>query len=334
MDKISKIIRNLEYQKLNFKSIYNLYLENIQSEVATTQIFNNYVSKHEKIVILCENYEKFLKEIFYVDINNLNSYNYILIEKSYLQDINFYEEKDHLNLKLRHQYTLDGMKIQLVTNLKKDTLNNASALIIAKDIDLFDKKIINQSEIKVINVTDNENLKFELINYKAMYCEKKFIDRTFEQNPKKVDVLNIHDYYSDNLKIIISIDYIKKFTAADSFEYLGLINKMEQDYKKEFLKNANKILKNILDNNFSSNYYKVDILLREYDKFTKDLVKEEKNFISELKKIPNNISESEKYLKVGNSRISNFDHITSQCLDNFNSKILRFEGVKNDKIRN
>lgn len=321
MDKVGSIIRNLVYQKENFPNIYSCYLENNLQEVAITTLDNYDVNKHNKIVILCEDYNEFLEEIFYIqNQEQLNRYKSIFIQKSYAIDES-YEKEGILYISINHQYTLNGMEIELIKKLKKDNLNNASALFSMKKFNLFDKKIVKELDVAVFEISSYEVLKEKLMLYKPTYREGEFIKRNLFIE-EKVEMIDQTSFY-ETFKVSLSIEYIKAF-AQDFDNHIKVMNKMEASYNREFFKLANKLLVKNLNDKFKDNYYKVEFLLSEFDVFKKKFIVEEKRFMKSLKNINIDSTESDKYLYISNSNIAQFDQIISSSLEVFMKRLLSF----------
>lgn len=342
MDRVDIIVKNLEYQKKYLYDIYNQYIfsdsQETLSDVAITDMDDEIeVNKNLNIVIFCDEFNEILKELFYFNELNLEDYEEVLIKKSY---INSYDIDGHkINLNLLHPYLLRGAAIKLIKKINMEALEDVSLLISLKKINLFNRKLISKSNIRDIAIKDLNELKEILNKFKATYYEEKFI---YENIPNKVEKEFITDNNMDfnGIKVSICLDFIKKIIECKD-GYLGPLNLLEKSCKEEFKKVSNNIIKDYINLNyksekegllnlsfeekkklFSTMYYLVNILLEGLENLAYSLNKIKEELLKLFEDFDNNLSKSEKYIKIMESNISEFDEITSNQLNDFKNKII------------
>lgn len=323
MDNVSKVIRNLEYQKKYFENIFKEYGE--INEIAITKIDedkseNNY----KKVMIFCENYRDVLNKIFHFKINETNINHWecsdkIVIEKSYSrnQEISFEEKKVYIFL--NHLYTLSGMKIELIKKIKKEDLKDTAVIIANQKIKLFDRKYINDMGINCIEIKEIEHLKDYLFTYKPEYNIWGFI----EKNVKEVEPnLERNFKYSIDFKIFKGFDYIENFLEAklDTDISKGL-KKIKEENKSLFIKEINKFLESRLNGEFEKNYNEVDIVLKEYNKLNEELGLEGEKIYRKISEMSKNLSQTAKYLELSKCGIEKLYEITSEKINEVFLKI-------------
>ncbi|MGU8801355.1 hypothetical protein ACV3W2_07750 [Clostridium perfringens] len=342
MDRVDIIIKNLEYQKKYLYDIYSQYIfsnskENL-SEVALTSIDDEIeVNKNLNIVIFCDEFNWILKELFYFDEINLEDYEEVLIKKSY---INSYDiDGNKITLNLLHPYLLRGAVIKLIKKINMEALEDVSLLISLKKINLFNRKLVSKANIRDVEIKDLNELKEILNKFKATYYEDKFID---ENIPNKGEKKFITDNNIDfnGIKVSISLDFIKEI-IENGGNYLESLNLLENSCKEEFKKVSNNIINDYINLNyksekedllnlrseekkklFSTMYYLVNRLLDDLDNLTNSLNKIKEELVKVFKDFDNGLSKSEKYIKIMESNIFEFDEITSNQLNDFKNEII------------
>lgn len=342
MDSVDIIVKNLEYQKKYLYDIYNQYIfSNLQetlSEVAITSIDDEIeVNKNLNIVIFCDEFNGILKELFYFDEINLEDYEEVLIKKSY---INSYEIDGHkITLNLLHSYLLRGAVIKLIKKINIEALEDVSLLISLKKINLFNRKLVSKANIRDVEIKDLNELKEILNKFKATYYEEKFIDENIPNKGEK-EFITDNNIDLNGIKVSISLDFIKKIMESKG-DYLESLNLLEKSCKEEFKKVSNNIIKDYINLNyksekedllnlsseekkklFSTMYYLVNILLEGLENLTNSLKKIKEELVKEFEDFDNNLSKSEKYIKIMESNISEFDEITSKQLNDFKNEII------------
>lgn len=336
MDSVDRVIRNLEYQKNYFPEFYNEYISEALAEVAMTKIEDNVeVNKNLNIVILCDSFNEALENIFYLKDIELEEFKEIFIRKSYKDKLE--EDESSVTLNLVHPYLVKDMTIRLIKRLTKDSLENASLFIGLKRLNIFDKKIILGANVRNINVESFEDLKNELINFKATYYEKAFIEKNLVSKNEEGDTENLN---FDEIKASISFDFIKKIVNKKSSEsYLEIINLLLNKCINYFKVSSNKLLLKYENINFRKGdnylnyqekkelfkemYLTVNILLNNIDKLENELEITKENFINELKDFDNSLSKSNLYTNIMNSNIVEFDRVTSKYLNKFKDEITK-----------
>lgn len=342
MDRIDIIVKNLEYQKKYLYDIYKQYIfsdyKEALSEASVTSMEDEIeVNKNLNIVIFCDNFNEILREVFYFNEMNLEDYEEVLIKKSY---INSYDIDGHkITLNLLYPYLLRGAVIKLIKKINMEALEDVSLLISLKKINLFNRKLVSKANIRDVEIKDLNELKEILNKFKATYYEEKFID---ENIPNKGEKKFITDNNMDfnGIKVSICLDFIKKIIECKD-GYLGPLNLLEKSCKEEFKKVSNNIIKDYINLNyksekegllnlsfeekkklFSTMYYLVNILLEGLENLADSLNKIKEELIKLFEDFDNNLSKSEKYIKIMESNIFEFDEITSNQLNDFKNKII------------
>ncbi|MDK0570820.1 hypothetical protein P6O23_07590 [Clostridium perfringens] len=342
MDRVDIIIKNLEYQKKYLYDIYNEYIfsdsQETLSEVAITNMEDEIeVNKNLNIVIFCDEFNEILKELFYFHELNLEDYEEVLIKKSY---INSYHIDGHkITLNLLHPYLLRGSVIKLIKKINMEALEDVSLLISLKKINLFNRKLISKTNIRDVAIKDLNELKEILNKFKATYYEEKFIDENIPNKGKK-EFITDNNMDFNGIKVSICLDFIKEIIECKE-GYLGSLNLLEKSCKEEFKKVSNNIIKDYINLNyksekegllnlsseekkklFSTMYYLVNILLEGLENLANSLNKIKEELLKVFENFDNNLSKSEKYIKIMESNISEFDEITSNQLNDFKNKII------------
>lgn len=342
MDRVDIIIKNLEYQKKYLYDIYNEYIfsdsQETLSEVAITNVEDEIeVNKNLNIVIFCDEFNEILKELFYFHELNLEDYEEVLIKKSY---INSYHIDGHkITLNLLYPYLLRGATIKLIKKINMEALEDVSLLISLKKINLFNRKLISKANIRDIAIKDLNELKEILNNFKATYYEEKFIDENIPNKGEK-EFITDNNMDFNGIKVSICLDFIKEIIECKE-GYLGPLNLLEKSCKEEFKKVSNNIIKDYINLNyksekegllnisfeekkklFSTMYYLVNILLEGLENLVNSLNKIKEELLKVFEDFDNNLSKSEKYIKIMESNISEFDEITSNQLNDFKNKII------------
>lgn len=354
MDSVDRIIKNLEYQKENLNVIYNQYMygdsQDALSEVAiTNQEEDIEVNKNLNIVIFSDDFNEVLEEVFYFDNIDLNDFDEVSINESYVYSHDIDGKKITLNL--LHGYFLKGVSIKLIKKIKLEVLENTSLLIALKKVNLFNRKLVDKASVRSIEVKDLDELKDHLKKFKATYYEEKFLKQNILDKSTKLELIEDNNLDSNGIKISISLDFIKEISES-KLNYLEPLNTLVKKCEKEFKKVANNILLSYINTSFNDEfryvesnkeeltltleekkklfnrmYLLVNILLDNIDKLDNSLEETKEKMIEEFKSFEENLSKSEMYIKVMESDIFEFDDITSKYLNDFKNEVINLKEV-------
>ena len=84
-----KISDNILYQRNNFNEIYKSYFNEVMMEAAVSYENNYEIEENRYLVIITDEYENILRDIFYISFNNSETYldiensDEIIIKKGY-----------------------------------------------------------------------------------------------------------------------------------------------------------------------------------------------------------------------------------------------------------
>lgn len=267
------IARNLLYQKNNFGNIYKGYFNYGLQEVAVDVLRDDIgVEASKYITIVAEDYQPILRDLFYIEelLDYLEEYEEVFIEKDLLDSYEVREGGDTLFIKCIHPYMLKNNNIRIIKKLKKKNSVDNSLIIVFRELNNIEKRIVKDKLHKVKVVNSILEIKDILIDFHSYYNEKKFIEDKLVCRNKKVLGTNITE---DSFKIAIAMDFITTISGEElqQKDMHKLLQKIYTKAKEHYEEEAKAIVNRYLNNNFTNNYLIINILLISLDRVEKGL---------------------------------------------------------------
>lgn len=315
-----KISDNILYQRNNFNEIYKSYFNEVMMETAVSYENNYEIEENKYLVIITDEYENILRDIFYISFNNSETYldiensDEIIIKKGYEDEVTIEDIGGKVSITYMIPYRLRGIDIRIIKKVKYSKIKDAALIIVNKKLSLFDKRTLQEKEHRLVECYELDNIKSNLLKFKAFYNEKNYIKKQLDKVEKKIINTNMIE---DSFKINIAISFINYLSSDEAkkkdkfFLMKEITNSVIDIYKQE----ANKIVKKYLRNDFEKNYYVINKLMNSIDRVNKNLYKNiTKSFINELDKILKLDRKKDRYLALMQSKFMDIDELLSKEL--------------------
>lgn len=316
-----KISDNILYQRNNFNEIYKSYFNEVMMEAAVSYENNYEIEENRYLVIITDEYENILRDIFYISFNNSETYldiensDEIIIKKGYEDEVTIEDIGGKVSITYMIPYRLRGIDIRIIKKVKYSKIKDAALIIVNKKLSLFDKRTLQEKEHRLVECYELDNIKSNLLKFKAFYNEKNYIKKQLDKVEKKIINTNMIE---DSFKINIAISFINYLSSDEAkkkdkfFLMKEITNSVIDIYKQE----ANKIVKKYLRNDFEKNYYVINKLMNSIDRVNKNLYKNiTKSFINELDKILKLDRKKDRYLALMQSKFMDIDELLSKELN-------------------
>lgn len=324
-----KVSDNILYQRNNFNEIYKSYFNEVMMEAAVSYENNYEIEENKYLVIITEEYENILRDIFYINFNNNETYldiestDEIIIKKGYEDEVNIEYIGDKAIITYMIPYRLRGNNIRIIKKVKSLNVKDAALIIVNKKLSLFDKRALQKKEHKLVECYELDDIKSNLLKFKAFYNEKNYIKKQLDKAEKKIINTNLIE---DSFKINIAISFINYLSSDEAkkkdkfFLMKEITNRIIAIYDQE----AKKIVKKYLRNDFEKNYYVINKLMNSIDRLNKNLYENiTKSLIDEIDKILKLDRKKDRYLALMKSKFMDIDELLSKEI-NYLAKDLNY----------
>jgi len=310
-----RVKENLDFQKNNFPHIYNLYLNNTLSEVVLTDdnIDIEYTPK-EYIQIVTNEVESVVFDVFKIpnyEFGNINLNNYKEIHL--IKDVNTYIEDygNILEIRYHYPYILKANKVIISKTVKKDDVENKIDIFILKKLSIFENRYLKSCLHRVTQINDIDELEECLINYKAKYCFKEFLDTQESSNKDEVKVTK-QDYKNMIIGELIKI-VIDSNENNDEIIVDRLIEYINNKHKDEMMN----VLNYFMTDRFVTNFKLVQIYMRSNNAWMESLNKEYKKSLQSYMKSISSKKKSEKVALLLDGKLKDLENLFVNSINNF-----------------
>jgi len=310
-----RVKENLEFQKNNFPHIYNLYLNIALEETAVTDdnIDIEYTPK-EYIQIVTNEVESVVFDVFKIpnyEFGNINLNNYKEIHL--IKDVNTYIEDygNILEIRYHYPYILKVNKVIISKTVKKDDVENRIYIFVLKKLSIFENRYLKSCLHRVTQINNIDELEKYLINYKAKYCFKEFLDTQENSNKDEIKVIS-QDYKNmvigELIKIVIDSNENNEEIIVDR-----LIEYINTKHKNDMIN----ILSYFMTDRFVTNFKLVERYMRANNAWMESLNKEYKKSLQSYMKSISSKKKSEKVALLLDGKLKDLENLFVNSINNF-----------------
>lgn len=339
MDTVKNFRENLQYQKQNFRDIYNGYFiykhfdNAAEDEVALSKATKK---KSDKILVLIDTFDDVLQKLFAITEYRMRKtigYNLDRCINDYLKEIetisiekSFDETQmevigDKMQIKCMFSYMVLNKKIVFTkAEVTKSILKNAEKIFSLKKLSVFEKHNLKEKKGIFTEVEKIEELKEELIRINFEYNFYEKISSLNNEIKKQKISINLFEgeYVCSTALDIINCIVKDNIIQNTNEKILKFINKKIYDLYNNEVK---KLLQVYIKKDFYHNYIIVNSMIEERKKFNLGVNNFLSNILNQVESIKNLTSQTEKEIALLNSDIKNIDQLVIKSLQNLNKSI-------------
>jgi hypothetical protein len=308
------IKRNLDFQKRYFPEIHACYLDKLNNEVALTILKEPKEYTEEKYIqIVSDDISNIVTRIFKIPSYLLNQFEIDDIEEIHLiKDIHESIESFGriLEIKYPYPYVLSIDKVIVSNKVKKEVSINRMKIYILKNLSIFEKNYLKNSQFKIENLSDTNQLEKCLINFKPTYKIKHLIIQNSKKNQNEDKTIRTTDEY----KNIIIGNLVKIVLNSKEDNAKITVKKLIKYIVKEYENESVKIVKNFMTDNFLKNFKIVQICINNKEKFLEHL---DDKYLNEIESYIEEIRKNEKSKQLAlllDGKVKELDKILSNTL--------------------